>query len=188
MSAVVVGIDPGLAHVGVAVFDLARWDGSSRMEAQALALVHAETLRSAANAPLADRLLDLHRPLDALLRAHRPRAAFVERTYAGLHHHSRERQRSRFGHVNSEDMRGFFSAYGVCLLTAAQVVGSPHVNQLNVPPWPKAARHQTLEVTFRRAGVPLPRGKDLRDAVWIGLAGDWAPYRRTGLRVDGERQ
>lgn len=66
----VLGIDPGLTRCGVGVVD----GPPSRPD-----LAHVEVVRTAADAPIDQRLLELHTALTALIAAHRPDAVAVER-------------------------------------------------------------------------------------------------------------
>lgn len=65
----VVGIDPGLTRCGVGVVV----GPSSRPQ-----LVHAECIRTRSDVALEERLLQLHRRLEALIDSHRPDAIAVE--------------------------------------------------------------------------------------------------------------
>ncbi|MFP4312232.1 MAG: crossover junction endodeoxyribonuclease RuvC, partial [Nitriliruptoraceae bacterium] len=67
---VVLGIDPGLTRCGLGVV---------RGPAMAPTLVHQDCLRTSADRPLEQRLLDVHDAIVRAIAAHRPDAVAVER-------------------------------------------------------------------------------------------------------------
>jgi len=67
----VIGIDPGLRHMGWGVIDVA----GSRLSHVANGICHSE------GADLAQRLLSLHGQLEQILASHRPTHAAVEQTF-----------------------------------------------------------------------------------------------------------
>jgi len=68
----IIGLDPGLQHTGWGIIDQ---DGSR------LSFVAAGRISSVASQPLAERLVDIHTGLVAVLDAHQPDTAAVEETF-----------------------------------------------------------------------------------------------------------
>ncbi|MCX7347865.1 MAG: crossover junction endodeoxyribonuclease RuvC, partial [Alphaproteobacteria bacterium] len=68
----IIGIDPGLRNTG--------W-GVIASEGQRLSYVADGSVHSDADAPLAERLLQIHSQLVAVIRAHEPDEAAVEETF-----------------------------------------------------------------------------------------------------------
>jgi crossover junction endodeoxyribonuclease RuvC len=68
----IIGLDPGLQHTGWGIIDQ---DGSR------LSFVAAGRISSVASQPLAERLVDIHTGLIAVLDAHQPDTAAVEETF-----------------------------------------------------------------------------------------------------------
>src|SRR6185369_8812628 len=68
----IIGLDPGLQHTGWGIIDQ---DGSR------LSFVAAGRISSVASQPLAQRLVDIHTGLIAVLDAHQPDTAAVEETF-----------------------------------------------------------------------------------------------------------
>ena len=68
----IIGLDPGLQHTGWGIIDQ---DGSR------LSFVAAGRISSVASQPLAERLVDIHAGLIAVLDAHQPDTAAVEETF-----------------------------------------------------------------------------------------------------------
>jgi crossover junction endodeoxyribonuclease RuvC len=68
----IIGLDPGLQHTGWGIIDQ---DGSR------LSFVAAGRISSVASQPLAERLVDIHTGLVAVIDAHQPDTAAVEETF-----------------------------------------------------------------------------------------------------------
>jgi crossover junction endodeoxyribonuclease RuvC len=68
----IIGLDPGLQHTGWGIIDQ---DGSR------LSFVAAGRISSVASQPLAERLVDIHSGLIAVIDAHQPDTAAVEETF-----------------------------------------------------------------------------------------------------------
>jgi crossover junction endodeoxyribonuclease RuvC len=68
----IIGLDPGLQHTGWGVID----QNGSR-----LSFVAAGRISSLASRPLAERLVEIHAGLNAVMDAHQPDAAAVEETF-----------------------------------------------------------------------------------------------------------
>jgi len=68
----IIGLDPGLQHTGWGIIDQ---DGSR------LSFVAAGRISSVASQPLAERLVEIHTGLVAVLDAHQPDTAAVEETF-----------------------------------------------------------------------------------------------------------
>jgi crossover junction endodeoxyribonuclease RuvC len=68
----IIGLDPGLQHTGWGIIDQ---DGSR------LSFVAAGRISSVASQPLAERLVDIHTGLIAVIDAHQPDTAAVEETF-----------------------------------------------------------------------------------------------------------
>lgn len=68
----IIGLDPGLQHTGWGIIDQ---DGSR------LSFVAAGRISSVASQPLAERLVDIHAGLIAVIDAHQPDTAAVEETF-----------------------------------------------------------------------------------------------------------
>jgi crossover junction endodeoxyribonuclease RuvC len=68
----IIGLDPGLQHTGWGIIDQ---DGSR------LSFVAAGRISSVASRPLAERLVEIHTGLVAVLDAHQPDTAAVEETF-----------------------------------------------------------------------------------------------------------
>jgi len=68
----IIGLDPGLQHTGWGVIDQ---DGSR------LSFVAAGRISTVASRPLAERLVEIHTGLVAVIDAHQPDAAAVEETF-----------------------------------------------------------------------------------------------------------
>lgn len=69
----IIGIDPGLVSTG--------W-GIIEMQAGRLSFVACGTINPSAKLGLAERLLTLHRELNAIITQHQPQAAALEETFA----------------------------------------------------------------------------------------------------------
>jgi crossover junction endodeoxyribonuclease RuvC len=68
----IIGLDPGLQHTGWGIID----QNGSR-----LSFVAAGRISSLASRPLAERLVEIHAGLNAVMDAHQPDAAAVEETF-----------------------------------------------------------------------------------------------------------
>jgi crossover junction endodeoxyribonuclease RuvC len=68
----IIGLDPGLQHTGWGIIDQ---DGSR------LSFVAAGRISSVASRPLAERLVEIHTGLTAVIDAHQPQTAAVEETF-----------------------------------------------------------------------------------------------------------
>lgn len=146
----VIGIDPGLRNLGWGVIDV---DGP-RMRHVANGICH-----SVADESLAQRLLDLHRQLTAVILAHKPQTAAVEQTF-----------------VNKDAVATLKlgSARGIALLVPAQAgldVGeyAPNAVKKAVVGVGKAAKEQVDHmVRMQLPGVQIA-GPDAADALAIAI-------------------
>ena len=93
----VLGVDPGLTRCGVGIVDVAP-DRSAR-------LVHFGVIRSAADAPIEQRLATIARGLREIVAEHRPAVVAVERV---------------FTQQNLHTVMGTAQASGIALLVAAE--------------------------------------------------------------------
>ena len=94
----VLGIEPGLSRCGYGL--VCRGEGNSALQARAAGVIETDP-----EAPLAERLLVLHRELRALLAELRPQAVVVERV---------------FFQVNAKTAMSVGQASGLALLAAAE--------------------------------------------------------------------
>ena len=93
-------MDPGLTRCGIAVVDV-----DARRRA---ALVHVEVAGTPPTAPLDERLLRIDEAVSAVLAAHRPDRAAVERMFAN---------------TNTPTVLGTAQAAGVAIAAAARACG-----------------------------------------------------------------
>lgn len=147
------GIDPGLGFLGYGVV---------RQQGDALEALDYGAIATEPGQPIAARLLDLYRQLDAKVRAHRPDVVAVEKLFFGRN-------------VTTAEM--VYQARGVALLTVA--------NLGLVPFEPKPAEvklavcgHGTAEKSQVQGMVKyllhldrIPRPDDAADALAIAIAG-----------------
>ena len=148
----ILGIDPGLRLTGYGVIDYA---------AVRPALVDGGVLRLDATAPLAARLVELDRELDAVLTEHRPAVCAVEQLYS---HYAHPRTAILMGH-----------ARGVILLAAARRgvrVAEYPANRVKqaVTGHGHASKHQVQKAIQLLWSLPAPpEPPDVADALAIAV-------------------
>jgi crossover junction endodeoxyribonuclease RuvC len=148
---IVLGIDPGTAMTGFGVVERA---GSS------LRLIEYGCLETPSGEPLPQRLLTIHRALDALIVAHNPDLVGVERLF-----------------FNKNVMTAFAvgQARGVALLVAAQhglpvVEFGPHEVKVAVTGYGRASKEQVQKMVQALLGMAiLPRPDDAADALAVAI-------------------
>lgn len=165
----VLGIDPGLTRCGVGIVDVDRTRRAS--------LVHVGVIRSAADAPLPERLATIAAGIREVLSEFSPAVVAVERVFA---------------QHNTQTVMGTAQASGVALLLAAEA-GLPAAT--HTPSEVKAAvtgygsadkrQVQTMIARILRLDAP-PKPADAADALAIALCHAW---RRDGdARTGGAAQ
>lgn len=152
----VLGIDPGLTRCGLGVVE-------GRV-GRPLHLVDVGVLRTAADLPVAQRLLALERGVDAWLDEHRPDAVAVERVFA---------------RSDSSTVMGTAQASGAALVCAARR-GLPVA--LHTPSEVKAAVSGNGRATKGQVGAMIvrilrleapPRPADAADALALAITHIW---------------
>ncbi|MBW1604166.1 crossover junction endodeoxyribonuclease RuvC [Streptomyces sp. JJ66] len=152
----VLGVDPGLTRCGVGVVE--------GRAGRPLRMVAVGVLRTAADAGVAHRLVEIERGLDAWLDAHRPEAVAVERV---------------FSQHNVRTVMGTAQASAVALLCAARR-GLPVA--LHTPSEVKAAVTGTGRADKAQVGAMVtrllrldapPRPADAADALALAICHIW---------------
>ncbi|QKJ21168.1 crossover junction endodeoxyribonuclease RuvC [Microbacterium hominis] len=152
----VLGIDPGLTRCGVGVVDVAD-DRTAR-------LVHVGVIRSAADAPIEDRLATIARGLRAVIAEHTPDVVAVERVFAQNNRHS---------------VMGTAQASGVALLVArehglAAATHTPSEVKAAVTGYGSADKLQVQTMVARILRLDeLPTPADAADALALALCHAW---------------
>ncbi|WP_431806093.1 crossover junction endodeoxyribonuclease RuvC [Microbacterium paraoxydans] len=152
----VLGIDPGLTRCGVGIVDVDR--------ARRGTLVHVGVIRSAADAPIGERLAIVAAGIREAIETHRPDAVAVERVFA---------------QQNSHTVMGTAQASGVALLIAAEsglpaATHTPSEVKAAVTGYGSADKRQvqTMIARILRLDTP-PQPADAADALAIALCHAW---------------
>lgn len=157
----VLGIDPGLSTLGYGLIE---------SRGHTIRAVAAGVIRTAASSPIGDRLVELHRDLDALIREHRPDEAAVEQVFVNR---------------NLQTATAVGRASGVVMLTLAQnkldvEEYSPSAVKRALTGYGNADKAQMQKVVAMRLGLgEAPSPADAADALAIALCHiQSAPARR----------
>jgi len=145
----VLGIDPGLAATGYGVID----NTTSKPRA-----VAAGVLRTEADAPIAERLVELYADLSAVITEYSPSVAAVEQVFTNR---------------NLKTSIAVGRASGVALLTAARAgltvyEYTPSAIKAAVTGFGEAPKDQMMKVIEMRLGV-TPTSADAADALAVAL-------------------
>ena len=149
-------MDPGLTRCGIAVVDV-----DARRRA---ALVHVEVTGTPPTAPLDQRLLRIDEAVSAVLAAHRPDRAAVERMFAN---------------TNTPTVLGTAQAAGVAIAAAARAgvpVGlhTPSEVKAAVTGHGDAGKEQVTTMVTRNLRLDAPpRPADAADALALAIAHGW---------------
>lgn len=150
------GIDPGLTRCGVGIVDV---DRSRRAS-----LVHVGVVRSAADAPVAERLAAVAAGIRSAIETHAPDVVAVERVFA---------------QHNTQTVMGTAQASGVALLLAAEAglpaaTHTPSEVKAAVTGYGSADKRQVQAMIARilRLDAP-PTPADAADALAIALCHAW---------------
>jgi crossover junction endodeoxyribonuclease RuvC len=152
----VLGIDPGLTRCGVGVVDVAP-DRSAT-------LVHVGVVRSAPDAPAAQRLATIAAGIREVLQAHRPDVVAVERVFA---------------QQNRNTVMGTAQASGVALLMAAEFgipaeTHTPTEVKAAITGYGQADKRQVQTMVARILHLDdLPKPADAADALALALCHAW---------------
>lgn len=147
----VLGIDPGLSITGYGVIRQVR----SKLEA-----VSAGVIRTSPDAPIGDRLVELHRDLSELIAEHRPDAVAIEQVFVNQ---------------NLRTATAVGRACGVALLAAAQAnldisEYTPSAVKMSLTGYGGAPKEQVQRVIAMRLGLPAPPSPpDAADALAVAL-------------------
>lgn len=145
----VLGIDPGLTTTGYGVVSS---DGPS--------MVSVGVIRTHKDAPLGERLAELHRDLTAVIAEHTLDAVAIERVF--VNH-------------NLQTAMAVARASGVALLAAAQaglevVEFTPTTVKNSVTGYGSAPKEQVQKMVARRLRLPgIPQPADAADALAVAL-------------------
>jgi crossover junction endodeoxyribonuclease RuvC len=152
----VLGVDPGLTRCGIGVVE----GGAGRT----LRLVHVEVVRTAADAPLAGRLLALDAALGEAVHLHRPDVVAVERV---------------FSQHNVRTVMGTAQVSGVAVLAAARAgcavaTHTPSEVKAAVTGSGRAGKAQVASMVARllRLAEP-PQPADAADALALAICHLW---------------
>lgn len=152
----VLGVDPGLTRCGVGVVD-----GSA---GRAVALVDVQVVRTAADAPIEQRLLIISEELEQLVQRHRPDAVAIERV---------------FSQHNVRSVMGTAQAAGAAMIVAAR---SRVPVALHTPTEVKAAITGNGGADKAQVGAMVtrllklaetPRPADAADALALAICHAW---------------
>jgi crossover junction endodeoxyribonuclease RuvC len=152
----VIGVDPGLTRCGVGVVDVAP-DRSAR-------LVHVGVVRSAPDAPVAERLATIAAGIREVLEAHAPDVLAVERVFA---------------QQNRSTVMGTAQASGVALLLAAErgipaALHTPTEVKAAITGYGSADKRQVQTMVARILRLDeLPKPADAADALALALCHAW---------------
>ena len=157
----VLGIDPGLSTLGYGLIE---------SRGHNIRAVAAGVIRTASSSPIGDRLVELHRDLDALIREHRPDEAAVEQVFVNR---------------NLQTATAVGRASGVVMLTLAQhqldvAEYSPSAVKRALTGYGNADKTQMQKVVAMRLRLgEVPSPADAADALAIALCHiQSAPVRR----------
>lgn len=160
MEAVICGIDPGLSLTGYAIL---------RASGAASQLIDAGVCRLDASAPIEQRLAQLDRDIDEILREHAPTTVAVERLYA---HYKHPRTAILMGHARGVILLAAARHHATVLdLAATQVkrylTGNGRASKAQV----QSAVAHTLSL------CAPPEPPDVADAIAIALCAAGEPQR-----------
>ncbi|WP_261165584.1 crossover junction endodeoxyribonuclease RuvC [Microbacterium sp. Marseille-Q6965] len=150
------GIDPGLTRCGVGIVDVAP-DRSAT-------LVHVGVIRSAPDAPVAERLATIADGIRTALAAHRPEVLAVERVFA---------------QHNLQTVMGTAQASGVALMLAAEhgipaATHTPSEVKAAITGYGSADKAQVQHMVARVLRLEeLPKPADAADALALALCHAW---------------
>lgn len=152
----VLGVDPGLTRCGVGIVDVAP-DRSAR-------LVHFGVIRSAADAPIEQRLATIARGLREIVAEHRPAVVAVERV---------------FTQQNLHTVMGTAQASGIALLVAAEsglsaATHTPTEVKAAITGYGSADKRQVQAMVARILRLDeAPKPADAADALALALCHAW---------------
>jgi crossover junction endodeoxyribonuclease RuvC len=152
----VLGIDPGLTRCGVGVVDVAPDRSAS--------LVHVGVVRSAPDAPAAQRLAAIAAGIREVLQAHQPDVVAVERVFA---------------QQNRNTVMGTAQVSGVALLLAAEhgipaETHTPTEVKAAITGYGQADKRQVQTMVARILRMDeLPKPADAADALALALCHAW---------------
>lgn len=159
------GIDPGLTRCGIGIVDVDRTRRAS--------LVHVGVLRTAAEAPVAERLAEIAAGIRVVLAAHEPQVVAVERVFA---------------QHNTQTVMGTAQASGVALMLAAEAglpaaTHTPSEVKAAVTGYGSADKRQVQTMVARILRLDdVPGPADAADALAIALCHAW---RRDAVAAEG---
>jgi crossover junction endodeoxyribonuclease RuvC len=152
----VLGVDPGLTRCGVGVIEV---DGTRRPT-----LVSVHTIRSAADAPLEQRLLTVAQGIEALVDEFRPDAMAIERVFA---------------QNNVRTVMGTAQVSGLALRAAAErripvALHTPSEVKAAVTGYGSADKKQVGAMVARLLGLDeVPKPADAADALALAICHAW---------------
>ena len=156
MSKRVLGIDPGLTRCGVGLIE----QGSGR----AVSLAFVDTLRTAADAPLAERIAYLADRLEGIIVEQRPDSIALERVFA---------------QANVRTVMGTAQISGVVLLLSARhgipiALHTPSEVKAAVTGNGRANKAQVSNMVAKILGLKeIPKPADAADALAIAITHAW---------------
>jgi crossover junction endodeoxyribonuclease RuvC len=154
----VLGVDPGLTRCGLGVVDAAAGGGRD------VRCVAVDVLRTAADAPVAQRLLAVGAEVERWIGEHRPDVVAVERV---------------FSQHNVRTVMGTAQASGVVALLAARAglpvaFHTPSEVKAAVTGEGRAGKQQVTAMVTRLLGLPeVPRPADAADALALAICHCW---------------
>lgn len=149
------GIDPGLTRCGIGIVE-----GSGRD----ITLVHVTTLKTPADSPLEERLLELLNLFQELINTHKPDVMAVERVFA---------------QHNVRTVMGTAQVSGLALLVAAQnslpvALHTPSEVKAAVTGSGRAQKAQVAEMVKRILNLDeIPKPVDSTDALALSICHMW---------------
>ena len=152
----VLGVDPGLTRCGLGVVDGA--------PGRRISLVEVSVARSAADEPLAQRLLSIEAALEAVLDTTRPDAVAVERV---------------FSQHNVRTVMGVAQVSGVVIAAAARrglpvALHTPSEVKAAVTGQGRAGKDQVAAMVARLLGLDeAPKPADAADALALAICHVW---------------
>lgn len=162
----ILGVDPGLTRCGTGVIDSAR--------ARSVSFVHVAVIRSAADAPLEQRLLSIRNGLVAVLDEFQPDVIAIERVFA---------------QHNVRSVIGTAQVAGIALMLAAErglavALHTPSEVKAAVTGYGRADKNQvTAMVTAILKLDTPPKPADAADALALAICHAW---RGGASALDGE--
>ena len=155
MTRTILGVDPGLTRCGFGVV---------AVNGQQLRMVAAGVIKTAADTPIEQRLLEVWRGLTALIEQHRPDAIAVERVYAQL---------------NVRTVMGTAQASGLALTIAALhgisvATYTPTEMKAAITGSGRAEKAQVMSMVQRVLKLDAPvRPADASDALGLAICHCW---------------